>query len=81
MYWMILRNVPWKKEAKPITSVFEDDPALAKIKLKHHLIEELATLEVDDAREVIRFAKPGYHLSRNQPGGKRTRREGMQNVE
>lgn len=35
------------------------------------LIAALARLTDAEAREIIKKARPGYHLAKNQPGGKK----------
>lgn len=43
----------------------------SRVDRKYRLAEELAAMQEEDVREVIRFAKPGMHLAKNGKKGRR----------
>lgn len=42
---------------------------------KYRLAEELSFLSDEDAREVVKYGRKGFHLAKNAPKGARKRRE------
>ena len=48
---------------------------------KNRLVDSLAALSDEDAREVVRYGRKGFHLAKNKPGGPRRKKEGQGNAE